>query len=229
MGSEYNVNQAAAVLDTNPRTVRRHIERKWIKARLVDKSYKIKEEAVARFKSKMAARSLLGNAIEEIYVLRRHNTHYSKFSDVTMECPSTIDLAVERYEEERMLHFQALGITRAKPYLLGKEVAARLKIADYHVINRMINEGYIKARQIQTGTQFKNVIQDKSFREYLGKDLNNPFYNSKYIANLLGVTVYKIDRTAKNNGLGRKIVQTDNSHYLFIYEDLLTFTQILKK
>ncbi len=210
----YTPSQAAVLINVNKRTVRRLIEKGWLDAKLDNGVYSIRQDALRLFVQKTKARKILGNNAEEVYVLNRHGARKDVCVEISNLSPSVVELAVQRYEEERQLAFQALGLKGNGEFLLGKEVAARLKIRDYHVIDRLLGEGFIKGKELFNGRK-KFVIYDESFKEYLGKDLHNRFLTSRDVAASTGLSVHRIDKLALRNKFGRKILGTKNSHYLF--------------
>lgn len=226
MSEIYSLEQAAQKLGTNRKSLGRLISKGVVKAIKADGRYFISEDQVTLLKLKDNARNLLNGRLEEIYVLRRHGVSQNECSEVARQDCSTIDLAVERYEEERSSHFGVLGIKDSSPYLLGKEVAARIRVKDYNLIDRLIREGQINARRVQVGKRLFYLTIDESFKKYLGKDLHNPFYTSSEISKITGLKVQFIDKFALQNNLGRKTTGTKNSQYLFIHEEVEFFKSV---
>jgi len=225
MTQMFTSKEAAHLLRVDPKSVRRYIERGWLKAESLNGNFQISEEQVLLFNQKTNARQLLEGLAEELYVLRRHGTSSSTYQQLANHSLEAINLAIDRYEEERCSFFKALKINERTPFLLGKEVAARLKIRDYHVIDRLIEENQIKARSVYNGKK-TYLILDESFKKYLGANLNEPFYTSRHVSEKTRFSVNAVDRIALKHRLGRKIVGTKNSSYLFVSEEVAFFTSI---
>ena len=228
MEEKFTPSEAAKLLGIDCKTVKRAIERRWLVGKKENGNYLISEDAINAYNQRTKARAYLDSRIRELYVLRRHGTDMSVCTELT-NCPrSVVVLALQRYEEERESAFKVLNITNAGPLLLGKEIAGRLRVGDPHIIEDLIDKNALQAITHTNGRK-RYIIYDDSFRAYLGDNINSPFHTSAEAAEMNNMSVEKIDRLAKENGVGRKILPTTNSMYLFTLSDITNFSNLTRK
>lgn len=222
-----NTIQFAELLNINPRTARRYINKGLIYAKKTRRGqYEIDDDEINRFKIALEARKKLNHSIKELYVL----SIYGAISQSILNEHGFDEYSVKgalclyHFEREQYLKKFKLGELKSD-ILLIEEAASRLKISDMHVIYELGRidelENRLDLYEIDFNGRLRFFPSIKSFGDYLGNDKNNRFYNSREVSEMINLSVNQIDRIALGQKIGRKIKEGyENSNYLFVKEDI---------
>ncbi|MEA3514483.1 MAG: helix-turn-helix domain-containing protein [Nanoarchaeota archaeon] len=255
--------EAANELNIHVRTVRRYVKKGFIEATKQGHKILISDSQIKGLKRYQKITPLL---IKEAYVFNSsNNLANAKWYDRTkiisaleenkinndeiidnpdfMHNLSEIKDAIKFYSKARKGLIKQFYDKDSDVYTI-EEITARLNIVDYHIIYNLTKEGMIdkiEFRYNNNQNKKKYFITKQSFDCYLGKDITERFYDSRFASTFSKTAIKDIDRTArcenkyieerpkrKNNRdeLFKKIFQEkNNSQYIFKWKDLEWFEE----
>jgi len=222
-------DDAAIVLDVNPRTVARFAERGLL-GKITEK-HKItyKRSDVHELKRKLELRESVGDAIKEWYAMVQCRVPIETITSYSGIQREELSDTLFVYSVEREGVFRACKV----PFgfydclLLSSEAAMRLKITDGHLIPSLIEKELIKADTFMVGKKKKYFVNLESFKSYLGKEyVGQLLYRSSEVLKKTGKSIEHIDRIARAKGIGFKIKPTMQGNYLFTEKDIAVINRI---
>lgn len=227
-------NDAAKLLDVNPRTVRRYAEKGLLDYSRDNRSFLFfprKEIEILKIATEMVRK--YEEPVKEIYTLMRCGAKVdSVICRFDIPHKDSIDTVLDLYEFERDKYLERFNLKNnvRKDVILAEEVAARLRITDKHVVYNLIKEGEFEAYESSFNGKRRFFVSLDSFRSYLGLEADERFYTSRDASRIIRKTVNTIDRIAKSHGIGRKI-KTDNKHswYLFTLGEVHAMRYLRRK
>ena len=128
----------------------------------------------------------LGSTVVEAYVFDALDA--LRLADFPERVPEALQSAVEAYRQTRAGKIVNYYVPAEDVFMIC-EVTARLGIVDLHPIYRLIKESKLKSADLNgspNGDRRRILVTKGSFSEYLGDDVGNRFFNSRYAAKEIG-------------------------------------------